>query len=278
MNFKPIAVFLGASPLGTALLLSLLVTLVVLLVIRIALKMRALALPDWVKRLTSMQRHRLFLLGGFLSVALGINIVASLTEGLTEVPQVAEWDQTFVATAHTNLSSGELLFFQLTTDLAGRWASILLGFGVGFILLYQKDKRMLWLWVAGLIGNSVLIQLLKQTYQRPRPELLAPFLTEHNFSFPSGHASASVLMYGLLAYIAAVRVPGLNRRQRFALLTSVVWLGVMIGTSRLALGVHYPTDVLAGWCVALSWLGTLICVDRYGQHRSRTTIPADALN
>ena len=212
---------------------------------------------------------------GLATLALGGGAVASLTEGVTQVPAVSDWDQHFVVAAHSSLGDSELTFFHVVTQMAGRAASIILGVGVGLLLLLSKDRRMLRLWVVGLVGNSIIIQILKQFYQRPRPELTNPFLTEQNFSFPSGHASASILMYGLIAYFIYVRFSGLKRAGRQLLGALVIWLGVLIGTSRLALGVHYPTDVLAGWTVALCWLVILICMDRYGQYRN--TIPKDGL-
>jgi len=262
------AVFLGASPLGTALVLSLLITLVVILTGRLVLVLSRLPAPDWLLDISRRSRRWVVLGLGLAIFGVGVSVLASLTEGVTQVPAVSDWDQHFVVTAHANLGGAELAFFHVVTQMAGRAASIILGLGVGLFLLLSRDRRMLRLWAVGLIGNSIIIQLLKQFYQRPRPELITPYLTEHNFSFPSGHASASILMYGLLAYIIYIRFSGLKRAGRQLLGASVIWLGVLIGTSRLALGVHYPTDVLAGWAVAVSWLSILICMDRFGQYRN----------
>ena len=261
------AVFFGASPLGSALVISLLITLLVLILARVVLLLSRLPAPEWLLDFSRRSRRWFILGAGFTFMCLGGNLLAELMEGLTQVPAVSEWDQHFVVAAHSHLSNGELHFFHIITQMAGRAASMILGFGVGLYLLLNKDRRMLRLWVVGLIGNSLIIQFLKQLYQRPRPGFLVPYLTEQNFSFPSGHASASILMYGLLAYIILVRFSALDRSHRMLLATSVIWLGILIGTSRLALGVHYPTDVLAGWCVAISWLGVLVSADRYGQYR-----------
>ena len=164
------AVFLGASPLGTALVLSLLMTLVVLTVGRVVLALSRLPAPDWLLEISRRSRRWIVLGVGLVTLALGAGAVGTLTEGVTQVPAVSDWDKHFVVTAHSSLGEGELAFFHVVTQMAGRAASILLGIGVGLFLLLSKDRRMLRLWVVGLVGNSVIIQVLKQFY--PRVHLL----------------------------------------------------------------------------------------------------------
>jgi len=106
-------------------------------------------------------------------------------------------------------------------------------------------------WRHGLIGAVTIgaaalgVELLKAFIARARPELLEPVIEEHGFSFPSGHATLSMVAYGVLAVlIMRSRLPS------WVELVVVVGLGVLvvlIGVSRIWLGVHYPTDVLAGW-------------------------------
>ncbi len=80
-------------------------------------------------------------------------------------------------------------------------------------------------------------------------------------SFPSGHAAEGVAGLGALAVLAAERLP--DRRARALLWAAVVLAGLAVGLSRIALGVHYVTDVLAGWCFGLAWLaGCLLVRDR----------------
>ncbi|CAN5317674.1 phosphatase PAP2 family protein [soil metagenome] len=106
-------------------------------------------------------------------------------------------------------------------------------------------------WRHGLIGAltivlaSVVNQAVKAFVARERPALLEPIVVEHGFSFPSGHAALGMVAYGVLGVlIMRSRLPLAVRRG------IVVMLGVLIlliGVSRIWLGVHYPTDVLAGW-------------------------------
>jgi undecaprenyl-diphosphatase len=106
-------------------------------------------------------------------------------------------------------------------------------------------------WRHGLIGAltiglaSLGVQLVKATISRDRPSILEPIIVEHGFSFPSGHATLSMVAYGVLGVLVS------RSRLAPALRTAVVFalgvLVVLVGASRVWLGVHFPTDVIAGW-------------------------------
>lgn len=102
-----------------------------------------------------------------------------------------------------------------------------------------------------LVGVVVLNQLLKAVVQRPRPEGFR-LIAEGGYSFPSGHSMVAMAFYGLLAWMAwrYERDP-IIRRVSVAGFALVV---VMVGISRVYLGVHYASDVIAGFCLALAWL------------------------
>lgn len=99
---------------------------------------------------------------------------------------------------------------------------------------------------AGVIGLAALaVEIIKATVARERPEVLDPILVERGFSFPSGHASLSMVAYGILAVLVSrTYLSRLTRRAVFVLVVALVFL---IGVSRVWLGVHYPSDVIAGW-------------------------------
>jgi undecaprenyl-diphosphatase len=106
-------------------------------------------------------------------------------------------------------------------------------------------------WRHGLIGALTIgaaalgVELVKAGVARARPDALEPIIVEHGFSFPSGHATLSMVAYGVLAVlISRSRLP---RGVRTAAIVGLALLVVAIGVSRIWLGVHYPTDVLAGW-------------------------------
>jgi undecaprenyl-diphosphatase len=100
----------------------------------------------------------------------------------------------------------------------------------------------------------VLTTVLKSVFQRSRPELVESGYQASFYSFPSGHATVAVGFYGMLTLVLAYRLRG---KARWAMAVSGILLVLLIGFSRLYLGVHYPTDVLAGYLAALLWL---VCV------------------
>lgn len=130
-------------------------------------------------------------------------------------------------------------------------------------------------WRHGLIGAltiglaSVVNQAVKAFIARERPDLLEPIVVEHGFSFPSGHAALGMVAYGVLGVLVMrSRMPLAVRRG------IVVMLGVLIlliGVSRIWLGVHYPTDVLAGWTA-----GAIIVVAYARLTRGVSLEPAEA--
>lgn len=108
---------------------------------------------------------------------------------------------------------------------------------------------------AGVIGFAALaVEIIKSTVARDRPELLEPILVEHGFSFPSGHASLSMVAYGILAVLIGRSF--LPRGPQLAATGVVVALVFLVGLSRVWLGVHYPSDVIAGWVAG----GTVVLV------------------
>ena len=111
--------------------------------------------------------------------------------------------------------------------------------------------RAAWLVVAAIGGGMVLSALLKIGFQRPRPDLVPHAVRVYTASFPSGHAMLSAVTYLTLGALLA-RVHGFWRVKVFFLALAVI-LTVLIGCSRVYLGVHWPSDVLGGWCVGAAW-------------------------
>jgi undecaprenyl-diphosphatase len=110
-----------------------------------------------------------------------------------------------------------------------------------------------------MVGMGVLDLVLKHAFHRVRP--LAFFGTSpSSYSFPSGHALGSFCLYGALAAILSARIG--SRRARICIWAIAALVVGMIGVSRVYLGVHYPSDVVAGYCAGMVWVGGLVVVDR----------------
>jgi undecaprenyl-diphosphatase len=134
---------------------------------------------------------------------------------------------------------------------------------VGIFLRFRWRRAALWL-VTTIAGAIVLSVTLKYAYHRPRP---APFFgaLPHTYSFPSGHALFSFCFYGVLAGLLA-------HRTRSPLLRILIWISAAllvagIGFSRIYLGVHYPSDVIAGYLTAALWVSTMVTLDRLRTRR-----------
>jgi undecaprenyl-diphosphatase len=115
-------------------------------------------------------------------------------------------------------------------------------------------------WLAIAAGGSVILDVsLKLSFHRLRP---VPYvgIAPPTYSFPSGHALSSFCFYGVLAGLVAQRVE--SRALRVVVWSAAAALVGAIGLSRIYLGVHYPTDVIAGYIVAAAWVSTLLSAER----------------
>jgi len=126
------------------------------------------------------------------------------------------------------------------------------------LVFYLKSWRLsAVLLIVSTAGGAFLTTVLKAVFRRARPELFDSGYTASFFSFPSGHATVAVGFYGALTLILAYRLRG---PARWAVVSGGVLLVLLIGFSRLYLGVHYPTDVLAGYLAAPLWVICVGCV------------------
>jgi undecaprenyl-diphosphatase len=121
---------------------------------------------------------------------------------------------------------------------------------IGFLLIAGKRHAAL-LVLVSIGGGMLLSSALKELFDRPRPDLVPHAVQVYTLSFPSGHAMLSAATYLTLGALLARVQP--QRWVKVYLLGVAVLLLVLIGASRVYLGVHWPTDVLAGWCVGAAW-------------------------
>ncbi|MBN8998928.1 MAG: phosphatase PAP2 family protein [Rhizobiales bacterium] len=128
-----------------------------------------------------------------------------------------------------------------------------------YLLLARKRGTALLL-LLSVGGGTLLSSLLKIAYNRPRPELVAHIVDVSTASFPSGHAMMSAITYLTLGALLASVEP--NPRLKMFLMGVAFFLTLAVGLSRVYLGVHYPTDVLAGWVLGSGWAMTWLGVSR----------------
>lgn len=135
----------------------------------------------------------------------------------------------------------------------------------GFLLfLYERWKRGL-LWLSLTMAGALILNItLKLAFERSRPQ---PFFGNlpQTYSFPSGHSLLSFCFYGVMAGLIMARVR--SRWLRILVWCAAAVLILLIGVSRIYLGVHYPSDVVAGYAAGAIWVSTMIAMDRVRKTR-----------
>jgi undecaprenyl-diphosphatase len=121
---------------------------------------------------------------------------------------------------------------------------------IGFLLLQTRHRTALFV-VATWLSGELVTSGLKHAFNRPRPTIVPPLREVFSTSFPSGHAMESAIVYLTLGAIL-MRVAE-DRLTKVYCLGIAVLLTVLVGTSRVYLGVHYPTDVIGGWTIGFAW-------------------------
>ncbi len=137
------------------------------------------------------------------------------------------------------------------TAIGGPLVLWLATFGVaGFLALDRRYAAMGFV-LGATLGGWAMSLALKLAFERPRPELVPHLMRVYFSSFPSGHSMMSAVVYGTLGALLSSLVT--RRRLKFYFLSLAAILAGLVGASRVYLGVHYPTDVLAGWSAGLAW-------------------------
>ena len=149
----------------------------------------------------------------------------------------------------SSVSSNSLtVFFKTITHLAGGY--ILVGMCI-LTFLFIKNKKYFYLISFNFLNTILFNQLLKLLFARERPLGIA-MIVESGYSFPSGHSMAAMSFYGLLIYICFRSK--LSIKKKWFIIVSLILLILLIGMSRIYLGVHYASDVIGGFCLTVSYL------------------------
>jgi undecaprenyl-diphosphatase len=155
------------------------------------------------------------------------------------------------------MSEGLTGFMKLMTFIGSGWSITTLAVAIPFFVFILKKKkyyRTALLIPLNIAVGSLLNELLKQLFHRARPDILR-LVKVTGYSFPSGHSMNSMIFYGFLIYLILCFV-----RSRFKYPAAVVigFLILLIGASRVYLGVHYASDVIAGFITGAAWLAFFI--------------------
>ncbi|PSH03373.1 MAG: hypothetical protein CXZ00_12485 [Acidobacteria bacterium] len=171
---------------------------------------------------------------------------------------------------HTHVTPSTFSIFRAISWLGAPSIILVLGVLVGLVLVLRQRWILLAGWTAALAGAALLDVAVKEIIQRPRP-IYADYFSEYSYSFPSGHAMGSLVCYGMLAYLFVIFFRR-NRRVQGAIAFFAVFLIAAIGLSRLCLGVHYFSDVIAGYSGGAFWLSSCVTVLEIARRQSKMTL------
>ena len=197
---------------------------------------------------------------GVVLAAMGASAFALVLAGATMAELAESWseggrwgtlDDAIAQGLRTHADTAVLQWFAVLTHLGDSW--VLAGCTVVVaVLLWACQQRLLATgWLVALAGNGALTKILKKLFERVRPEHEHGIAQAHGFSFPSGHSSASMAAFAMLAYLATRLLP---RPWHLPAVLAAGALTFTTGWSRVVLQVHYASDVLAGWLLAGTWV------------------------
>ena len=146
------------------------------------------------------------------------------------------------------------VFWRFITHSGDRYVVIILG----IILLLIKSLREKYgvKFAIATLSSTALYQIMKYIFQRPRPDLALRLIEQGGYSFPSGHSMNCLVSYGILIYLLLRYCE--NRRIAKLLSFGLGLLTILIGFSRVYVGVHYPTDIIGGWSLGIAVLVAMI--------------------
>ncbi len=206
----------------------------------------------------------MFLVGSLLFGALAINVV-------DKTPALLRWDQSTTKTFQTTEKGipSPIVEYVIFGFFVGREIIILLGTVLAIYFFHKRYWRefMMVLWGPGLGG--LLWFALSRYFDRPRPPTQLDLLAITDPSFPSGHVMSAVLLYGLLAYLLIPKMP--SRFWKLFVAILALFVIVWVGLSRLLIGGHYLSDVIAGYAVGIGWAGLVYTLAERFFPREQTT-------
>ena len=202
-----------------------------------------------------LKRRARRLLLAFVGVALPLALLSELAEEVHEA-EAFGFDEPLLRLARDFTSPAMDTVMRLGSDLGFTWGVIpvdLLVF-IGLLALGHV-RRGLFFGLA--VGGSALLNLAgKAVFQRARPDLWLSIAPEHTYSFPSGHAMGSATLAAALVLLAW------HSRWRWPVLAAAALFTGWVGVSRVYLGVHFPSDILAGWAAAVTWTSLVYLITR----------------
>jgi undecaprenyl-diphosphatase len=232
---------------------------------------------DWLKQSLGLQRFQTWFIskyqsnrvlalslgGGLLLAIFSGWIFGALAEDILSRDSMTLYDAGVSRWLLSLATEDSSQFFFLVTLLGSAWFIFTASLLISSWLVWRKQWLQLGALIFSVVGGALLNVVLKNIFLRPRPDFPNNFYYESGYSFPSGHAMLSVLFYGMTAYLIASQ--GFSWKTQIRLGVTAFTFSLLIGFSRIFLGVHYLTDVLGGWSAGVVWLIVCIATLKFAQ-------------
>lgn len=175
-----------------------------------------------------------------------------------ETHATAAEDRSVDLALHHTFGPASYHVFELITTMGGSFVRIPV---IVLLVLGLVITRHWWLAMLTVVatgGAAILFQVIKLLVQRPRPHLFAHAVHADGFSFPSGHATDTFAF----ALVTVVLAWYLSQRRALTVLVALLFViyVLLVGLSRVVLGVHYPTDVIGGYCLGTAWVAATVAI------------------
>lgn len=210
----------------------------------------------------------IFLIAGLIVAATGTALFVALASHVRSGSTQAFDDSVIRWMGAHHTSELDAVMLEVTALGTGTVVLMIVAVAALFLILTQHKYSAILL-LASTLGGLVLNGVLKFGFNRPRPSLFVPTVHAVSSSFPSGHAMSAAIVYTTVAYLAA----RLHKRKwaRWLVMTAAFIIIASISISRMYLGVHYPSDVIAGVVIGVAWAGfcmaTLEAIQKFGLRR-----------
>lgn len=213
----------------------------------------------------------------FLVIALGLLAFMKISSEVAEGETMA-FDRMLLqelrSTGDPGVPAGPAWLHRAMVDFTalggGPVLTLITALAAGYLLARRKARLALAL-TALIAAGGLLNSLLKYSFVRPRPNIVPHLVDVSSASFPSAHAMNSAMVYLTLGVLLASAEP--TWRVRMFLMSAAILLTLVVGISRVYLGVHWPTDVLAGWSVGASWALLSSLIARWlGRRRAKSSM------